>query len=159
VLRGNLSWVSARVSPSGTRFRWPLTWSRCIFSLVLARWGIRILSSLVGIAVGIVLAVAVLSGFSASATAVVEATILFWIVHIVVSFLALRIFVRNPSISAALLLALAATIVSLIIVNIVVSGVAVDGVTNYLAAGLIIWICTAIADVIGTRMIRARRFG
>jgi hypothetical protein len=65
---------------------------------MLARWGIRILSSLVGIAVGIVLAVAVLSGFSASATAVVEATILFWIVHIVVSFLALRIFVRNPSV-------------------------------------------------------------
>jgi len=125
---------------------------------VLARWGIRIFSSLIGIAVGIVLAVAILSGFSASATAIVEATILFWVVHIVVAFLALRIFVRNPSVSAALLLALAATIISLIIVNIVVSGVAVDGVANYLAAGLIIWICTAIADVVGTRMIRQRRF-
>jgi hypothetical protein len=126
---------------------------------MLARWGIRIVSSLIGIAVGIVLAVALLGGFSASATAIVKATILFWVVHIVVSFFALRVFVRNPSVSMALLVALAATIVSLIIVNIVVSGVTVDGVGNYLVAGIIIWICTALADVIGTRKIRQQRFG
>ena len=126
---------------------------------MLARWGIRLAASLIGIAVGIILAVALLSGFSASATAIVEATIVFWIVHIVVMFFALRVFVRNPSVSMAILLALAATILSLIIVNIIVSGVSVDGVGNYLVAGIIIWICTAIADVAGTRMIRDRRRG
>jgi hypothetical protein len=124
---------------------------------VLARWGIRIASSLIGIAVGIVLAVAILGGFSASATAIVEATVVFWIVHIIVMFFALRVFVRDPSVSMAILLALAATILSLIIVNIIVSGVSVDGVGDYLVAGIIIWICTAIADVVGTRMIRDRR--
>ena len=126
---------------------------------MLARWGIRIAASLIGIAVGIVLAVAILSGFSAGATAIVEATIVFWIVHIIVMFLGLRIFVRDPSVSMAILVALAATILSLIIVNILVSGVSVDGVGNYLVAGIIIWICTAIADVVGTRMIRDRRRG
>ena len=74
-------------------------------------------------------------------------------------FLALRIFVRDPSVSMAILLALAATILSLIIVNILVSGVSVDGVGNYLVAGIVIWICTAIADVVGSRMIRERRRG
>ena len=116
-------------------------------------------SSLIGIVVGIVLAVAILSGVSADATAIVEATIVFWIVHIIVMFFALRVFVRDPSVSLAMLLALASTIVSLIIVNIIVSGVSVDGVGNYLLAGIIIWICTAIADVIGGRMIRERRRG
>jgi len=130
-----------------------------IVSPVLARFGIRIVAALAGILVGIVLAVALLSGVDADATAIVEATIVFWIVHIIVSFFALRVFVRDPSVSLALLLALASTIVSLIVVNIIVSGVSVDGVGNYLVAGIIIWICTAIADVIGGRMIRERRRG
>ena len=79
--------------------------------------------------------------------------------HIIVSFFALRVFVRDPSVSLALLLALASTILSLIVVNIVVSDFSVDGVGNYLVAGIIIWICTAIADVVGGRMIRERRRG
>jgi len=126
---------------------------------VLARLGIRIVASLVGIAAGIVISVATLSGFSASATSVVVATLLFWVVHVVVQFLALRIFVRGPSVSLAVLLALASTIVALIIVSVAVSGVSVRGASTYLEAGVIIWICTAVADVIGTRKIRARRFG
>ncbi len=126
---------------------------------MLARLGIRIASSLIGIAIGIVLAVAFLGGFSAGAAAIVEATIIFWIVHLIVMFFALRVFVRDPSVSLAVLLALAATIVSLIIVNLIVSDVSVSGIGTYVAAGVIIWIATAIADVIGTRMIRSRRRG
>jgi hypothetical protein len=130
---------------------------RCIVLLVLARFGIRIVAALAGILVGIVLAVALLSGVDAGATAIVEATIVFWVVHIVVSFFALRVFVRDPSVSLALLLALASTIISLIVVNLVISDFSVDGAANYLVAAIIIWICTAIADVIGGRIIRERR--
>jgi len=130
---------------------------RCIVLLVLARFGIRIAAALAGILVGIVLAVALLSGVDAGATAIVEATIVFWVVHIVVSFFALRVFVRDPSVSLALLLALASTIISLIVVNLVISDFSVDGAANYLVAAIIIWICTAIADVIGGRIIRERR--
>ena len=124
---------------------------------MLVRWGIRIASSLIGIAVGIVLSTAIFDGFSSSTTGLVEATIVFWIVFLIVNFLALRVLIRQPSVGLAGLLALASTIVSLIIVNIIVSDVSISGATTYVLATLIIWITTAVADVIGGRMIRDRR--
>ena len=124
---------------------------------MLARLGIRLVSTLVGTAVGIILSVAVLSGFSASAQAIVVSTLVFWAVHIVVNFIALRILIRQPSVATAGLLALASTVVALIVVNIVVSGLKIHGVTTYLAATLIIWIATALAGMLGRRRIRRRR--
>ena len=123
---------------------------------MLRRWGIRLASSLIGIAVGMILSVALLDGFSASTTAIFWATILFWIVHIIVSFIALRILIRQPSLAMAGLLALLSTVVALIVVNLIVSDLSVSGIA-YVWAALIIWICTAIADVIGGRMIREQR--
>lgn len=124
---------------------------------MLARLGIRLLSSLVGIALGIVFSVALLSGFSATAHAILVSTLVFWAVHIVVNFIALRILIRQPSVATAGLLALASTVVALIVVNIFVSGLKIHGVTTYLAATLIIWIATALAGALGRRRIRRRR--
>ena len=124
---------------------------------MLVRSGIRIASSLIGIVVGIVLAVAIFDGFSTTGTGILEATLIFWIVFLIVNFLALRVLVRQPSVGLAGLLALASTIVSLIIVNLIVSDISIHGVSAYLGATLVIWITTAIADTIGRRMIRARR--
>ena len=101
---------------------------------MLARLGIRLVFSLVGIALGILLSVAVLGGFSATAHAILVSTLVFWAVHIVVNFIALRILIRQPSVATAGLLALASTVVALIVVNIVVSGLKIHGVTTYLAA-------------------------
>ncbi len=112
---------------------------------------------LVGVAVGIVVASLVLSDMSLSAAALVETTVIFWLVHIVVQFLALRILVRQPSVALAGLLAVASTIVSLIIVALIVSGLRIHGLSTYLFATLIIWVATALADMVGTRMIRDRR--
>jgi hypothetical protein len=123
---------------------------------MLARWGIRLGTSLAGIALGILLSSAVLSKFSVNATAVVEACLLFWIVHIGVSVLALRVLVRQPSIALAGLLALASTIVSLIIVNAIVSGLTIHGLQTYVAATLIIWFTTSIGDIVARQMIKAR---
>ena len=64
--------------------------------------------------------------------------------------------IRQPSVAMAGLLALASTIIALIIVNIVISGISISGVATYVLATLIIWITTAVADVIGGRMIRDR---
>ena len=75
-----------------------------------------------GIAAGLLLSAAVVSAFSIRAGALVEATLIFWVVHLVVQVMALRVLVRQPSIALAGLLALVATIVSLIIVDLVVSG-------------------------------------
>jgi len=126
---------------------------------VLTRWGIRLGSSLIGIAAGLLLSTAVLSGFSISATALVEATLIFWLVHFVVQVVALRTLIRQPSIALAGLLALAATIISLIIVTAIVSGLTVHGANTYVFATLIIWLTTAISDTVGARKIRARRRG
>jgi hypothetical protein len=124
---------------------------------MLIRWGIRLGSSLVGIAVGLLLSGALLSKFSIDATAVVEATLIFWVVHLGVSFVALRVLVREPSVALAGLLALASTIVSLIIVNAIVSGLYISGLQTYVLATVIIWAATALSDTLGKRMIRARR--
>ena len=124
---------------------------------MFARMGIRILASLVGIFIGIVVAVAALSGFSATAKAIVVSTLLFWGIHLVLSFFALRVLIRQPSVAAAGLLTLASTIVSLVIVNLVVSGLRIHGASTYVMATVIIWIATALADMIGRRKIRARR--
>ena len=124
---------------------------------MLARWGIRLATSLAGIAVGIIVSASVLDDFSIDAGALVVATLLFWIVHIAVQFLALRVLIRQPSVALAGLLALASTIVALIIVNAIVSGMRIHGVATYVLATLIIWLATAGGDVVGHRMIRARR--
>jgi hypothetical protein len=124
---------------------------------VLARWGIRFGTSLAGIAAGILLSAAVLSKFSINATAVVEASLLFWVIHLGVQIFALRILVREPSIALAGLLALASTIVALIIVNAIVSGLTIKGLQTYVFATLIIWLTTSLSDVVGRRIIRARR--
>jgi len=124
---------------------------------MLARWGIRLGTSLVGIAVGILLSSTLLSSLSITAAAVVEATLVFWVVHLVVSFVALRVLVREPSIALAGLLALASTIISLIIVNAIVSGLMIHRIQTYVAATVIIWLTTSVSDMIGRRMIRARR--
>jgi hypothetical protein len=124
---------------------------------MLARWGIRLASSLIGIAAGIIISAAVLGGFTTNTAGIVEATIVFWIVHLIVNFLALRVLIRQPSVALAGLLALASTIISLIIVNLVVSDVSIHGTGAYLGATLIVWITTAAADMVGGRMIRDRR--
>jgi hypothetical protein len=124
---------------------------------MLARWGIRLASSLIGIAVGFLLSAAIVSSFSISATALVESTIIFWVVHIFVQVMALRVLVRQPSVALAGLLALLATIVSLLVVNAIVSGFTIHGPKTYIPVALIIWVTTALADTLGRRMIRDRR--
>jgi hypothetical protein len=124
---------------------------------MLARLGIRLLASLAGILIGIVLSVGLLGGFTATTRAIVVSTLLFWVVHVVVNFIALRILIRQPSVATAGLLALASTIVALIIVNLVVSGLTIHGASTYVLATLIIWIATAVSDMVGRRKIRARR--
>ena len=126
---------------------------------MLVRLGIRMLASLGGIFVGIVLSAALLTGFSTTAKAVVVATVLFWVIHVVVNFFALKVLVRQPSVATAGLLALGSTVLSLIIVALLVSGLSVHGVSTFVIATLIIWLATAIADLLGRRSIRARRAG
>ncbi len=124
---------------------------------MLTRWAIRVGSSLVGIAVGLVISAAALPRFHISATGLVVATVVFWVVHLAVQFMALRILIREPSIALAGLLAVASTVVALIIVTLIVSGLSIRGISTYVLATLIIWATTAVADIVGRQMIRSRR--
>jgi peptidoglycan/LPS O-acetylase OafA/YrhL len=124
---------------------------------MFARLGIRLVASLAGVAVGILLADVLLTGFSASVGAIIETTIVFWVVNLGVSFLALKVLVRNPSVPMAGLLALASTILSLIIVNVLVSGLSLSGTTTYVFATLIIWITSAISVMVGGQKAREQR--
>jgi putative membrane protein len=124
---------------------------------VLVRWVIRLGMTLVAIAVGLLLSAGLLEDFHVDTQGLVLATALFWVVHIVVQFLALRVLIRQPSIAMAGLLALASTIIALVVVNIVVDGISIKGAGTYVLATLIIWITTAAGDVVGGRMIRQRR--
>jgi len=45
----------------------------------------------------------------------------------------------------------------LIIVNAIVSGLMIHRIQTYVAATVIIWLTTSVSDMIGRRMIRARR--
>lgn len=71
--------------------------------------------------------------------------------------MALKVLVRQPSIALAGLLAIASTIVALIIVNAVVSGLHIRGLNTYVYATLIIWVTTSIGDIAARQMIRKRR--
>ena len=126
---------------------------------ILRRLAIRFAASLIGIAAGLLLSDALLSEFSIDAAAVVEGTLIFWVIHLGVQVLALRVLVRQPSIALAGLLALASTIVALIIVNAIVSGLTIHGASTYVLATLIVWLTTAISDTIGRRRVREPRRG
>ncbi len=124
---------------------------------MLRRWGIRLGASLAGIAVGLLLCSAIFDRFSINATALVEATLLFWVTHIVVQFMALRVLVRQPSVALAGLLALASTIIALIIVALIIEGLTIHGANTFVGATVVIWATTAGADMFARRTVREAR--
>jgi CDP-diglyceride synthetase len=124
---------------------------------MLMRLAVRFAASLIGIAAGLLICGAVLTEFHISAAALIESALLFWLVHMIVQVIALRVLVREPSVALAGLLALASTIIALIIVNAVISGLTIHRLYTYVLATIIIWITTALADMIGRRIVRKRR--
>ncbi|HEV8155372.1 MAG TPA: hypothetical protein VGP67_07545 [Gaiellales bacterium] len=117
----------------------------------------RVFSSLIGIAVGLIVSAAVLSDFSVTLTAWVVATGVFWVVHIVADLLALKVFFRDPSFLMLLVVSLGATVVSLIVVELFVSGLSISGAVTYVVAALIIWACTSVSLAAGRHRLRERR--
>jgi len=125
---------------------------------VLKRIAIQLLAGLVGVAAGLLVCDVALERLSISAAGLLEATLVFWVAHIVVQFIALKVLIRQPSIALAGMLALASTIIALFIAVAVVSGLSVHGAQTYVWATLIIWATTAIADVFARKTIRDERF-
>ncbi|MFM7224177.1 MAG: hypothetical protein ACKOBG_01400 [Actinomycetota bacterium] len=124
---------------------------------MLARLGIRVVTGLVGAVVGLVLSAALLSGVSLTVTGLIQAAIVFWIIHVLVTFVALRALVREPTITRVVFLPMLVTIASLVICSILVSGLSIHGPMSYVWSGLILWACMAAAHAGGRRKLREQR--
>lgn len=124
---------------------------------MLVRLATRVGTGLVGAVAGLVLSAALLSGVSLTATGLVQAAVVFWVIHILVTFVAIRALVREPTITRVVFLPMLVTIASLVICSVIVTGLSIHGVLSYVWSGLILWACMAAAHSVGRRRLREER--
>ncbi|SLN62177.1 hypothetical protein TRL7639_03472 [Falsiruegeria litorea R37] len=110
----------------------------------------RILSAvalLIGNAVGLLLAVALLPGFKIAPLSIIVVVLVFTVVQVIADPLITRISEKNvPALKGGV--ALAVTFVGLLITDLVASGLTIGGVSNLLAATLLVWLGAVIAGVL-----------
>jgi len=117
----------------------------------------RIASGIVGIVTGLVIADALLTGVSFTAVGLVEAALVYWVIHIVVTIVAFRALVREPSITRLLVLPLVVSVASLAISARFVDGMEIEGGSTYLWTAVIVWACTAVGHLVGHRINHKRK--
>ncbi|MBO9450525.1 phage holin family protein [Tropicibacter sp. R16_0] len=110
----------------------------------------RILSAvalLIGNAVGLLLAVALLPGFKIAPLSIIVVVLVFTVVQVIADPLITRISEKNvPALKGGV--ALAVTFVGLLITDLIASGLTIGGVSNLLAATLLVWLGAVIAGVL-----------
>lgn len=126
---------------------------------MLTRLVTRVAAGLAGAVLGLVLSAALLSGVTLTVSGLIEAAIVFWVIYILVTFVAIRALVREPTITRVVLLPMLVTIASLVICSILVSDLSIRGVMSYVWSGLILWACMAGAHTIDRRKLREQRRG
>jgi len=110
------------------------------------RFLVRLLVSLAGNAVGLIVASAVLSGFHLDVTAFVEAVIVFTIVlALMTPFLANMLRRSRSSASALGGVSLIATFVALLVTDVISKGLSISGIGTWIAATVIVWLGSLIA--------------
>lgn len=110
-------------------------------------WLIRALLHLIANAVGLLIADAVLSGFSITITSLVAVTLIFTAVEIILGPLLVSIAIKNvPALTGGV--ALVTTFVGLLITNYFSDGIEISGVSTWLLASLIVWGAALLAGVI-----------
>lgn len=98
-------------------------------------------------AVGIVIAAAVLPGFSIDIFSIVSIVVLFTIVEVVANPLLVKISIKNlPQLSGGV--ALVTTLIGLIAVNYFSDGLTITGLTTWVLATLIVWLMALIAGIV-----------
>lgn len=112
----------------------------------MIRFLVRLLVSLAGNAVGLIVASAVLSGFHLDVTAFVEAVIVFTIVlALMTPFLANMLRRSRSSASALGGVSLIATFVALLVTDVISKGLSISGIGTWIAATVIVWLGSLIA--------------
>lgn len=98
-------------------------------------------------AVGLLVATAILDGFSLSASAFIGAVILFTVVEVVLEPLMTKISLQYAPVLRGGV-ALVTTLVGLIVVTIVSDGLTIDGLSAWVVGTLIVWLGGVLAAVI-----------
>ncbi|MGI9367409.1 MAG: phage holin family protein [Ruegeria sp.] len=106
-----------------------------------------ILALLAGNAVGLLLAAALLPGFSIQPLSLIVVVIVFTLVQVVAEPLITKVGEKNvPALKGGV--ALVVTFLGLLITELVTSGLTVGGISNLLAATLLVWLGAVIAGVL-----------
>ena len=110
----------------------------------------RLLSAfalLIGNAAGLLLAVALLPGFKIAPLSIIVVVLVFTVVQVIADPLITKISEKNvPALKGGV--ALAVTFVGLLVTDLVASGLTIGGVSNLLAATLLVWLGAVIAGVL-----------
>lgn len=103
-------------------------------------------------AIGLLLAAVLLPGFKIGITAFIFATLLFSIVELLLKPLILKLSRKSlPALEGGI--SLVTTFVGLFITSILLSGMQIGGISNWLAATLLIWLGALIASAVLPRYI------
>ena len=110
---------------------------------------VRLVVSLAANAVGLIVAAAVLDGMHLDATAFIVALVIFTVsMALMVPFLVNSMRRRGSSAAALGGVALIATLISLIITDLVSNGLSISGVGTWIAATVIVWAASLLAAFI-----------
>jgi uncharacterized membrane protein YvlD (DUF360 family) len=110
------------------------------------RFLVRILVGLVANAVGLLVAAAVLDGMHVNAGSFVVALVIFTLVYALMQPFLISQFRRNRAALGGV--ALIATLVALIVTDLVSDGFSIDGVGTWIAATVIVWLGALLAAFI-----------
>ncbi len=113
----------------------------------MSRRIMSILALLAGNAVGLLLAAALLPGFSIQPLSLIFVVIVFTLVQVVAEPLITKVGEKNvPALKGGV--ALVVTFLGLLITQFVTSGLTIGGISNLLAATLLVWLGAVIAGVL-----------
>lgn len=113
----------------------------------MSRHILSITASLIGNAVGLLLAAILLSGFSIDALSFVIVVVVFSAIAVVASPLITKLSEKRvPAMQGGI--ALITTFVGLLVTDMLVSGLTVGGVANLLAATLLVWVGAMISGIL-----------
>jgi len=112
----------------------------------MIRFIVRTLVGLVANAVGLLVAAAVLDGVHVNAGSFVVAVVIFTIVYALMQPFLISQFRRNRAALGGV--ALIATLVSLIVTDLLSDGFSIDGVGTWIAATFIVWLGALLAALI-----------
>jgi uncharacterized membrane protein YvlD (DUF360 family) len=113
----------------------------------VVRFLVRVGIALAASAIGLIVAAALLDGVSLDATSFLVAVLIYSVVYaLMLPFLASQL--RGRGASALGGVALLATLVALIVTDLVSDGLSIEGIGDWIAATLIVWLASLLAAFI-----------